>query len=78
MIWLVVVLLLLAIAVCVLIFERREAAPPLDPETAMRTAVELHRIRRQLDVDWAKTELRRDADVLEDRIIRVVDGSDGP
>ena len=25
----------------------------------MRAAIELHRIGRQLDVDWAKTELRR-------------------
>jgi hypothetical protein len=78
MIWLAALLLLLAVTVCVFVFERREAAPPLDPEAAMRASIELHRIRRRLDVDWARTELRRDADLLEHRIIEVVDSDDEP
>jgi hypothetical protein len=35
--------------------------PDLDPEAAMKAAVELHRIRRNLDVALTRSEIRRDA-----------------
>jgi hypothetical protein len=66
--------LLLAVAM----LRSRKPEPPLDPEAAMRAAVELHRIGRQLDVDWTKAELRRDADRLEHRIVEIIDGDDEP
>lgn len=55
----------------------RNPEPPLDPEDVMKTAVELHRIRRDIDVAWAKSEIRRDAGLLEHRIVEAID-SDEP
>jgi hypothetical protein len=42
----------------------RQETPPPDPEREMQAAVELHRIRRNLDVAWAKSEQRRAGAVL--------------
>jgi hypothetical protein len=39
----------------------RQAAVPLDPEQALLAAGELHRIRRRLDADVTKAELRLNA-----------------
>lgn len=39
--------------------ETNEAAEVFDPEQEMKAALELHRIRRNLDVAWTKSEQRR-------------------
>jgi hypothetical protein len=65
MIW--VVLLLLATVLMLLIrwkAGRDVPAEPVDPEQAMKAAIELHAIRRRLDVAWTKTEQRQNASRL--------------
>jgi hypothetical protein len=55
------VVLLVAVAVLVgyLLHRRRpDATPEIDAEQAMKAAVELHRIQRNLDAAWTKTEQR--------------------
>lgn len=42
----------------------RQSRSPHDPQAAMQAAVDLHRIRRSMDVAWAKTELRRESSRL--------------
>jgi hypothetical protein len=60
MAWLVL-LLLVAAFVALIAYSRREppVAEPVDPEQALKAAVELHRIRRNLDAAWTKQEQRR-------------------
>lgn len=57
-----VVLLLVAVAALVGYLlrgrTRPDVLPEIDAEQAMKAAVELHRIRRNLDVAWTKTEQR--------------------
>ncbi len=75
------VIVALTIAVLLLAFAQlkpRKPEPPLDPESVMKAAVELHRIRRQLDVAYAKSEQRRDAGLLEHRIVEILDSDDEP
>jgi hypothetical protein len=66
----------LIVGVC--LSRRRRPEPPLDPESLLQAAIELHRIGRRLDVDWTKYELRRDADRLEHRIVELTDEHDEP
>lgn len=77
MIWLVgglgIVILILVLA----LLWQRNPEPPLDPEAAMKAAVELHRIRRDLAVAYTKSEQRRDASLLEHRIVEIIDNDDG-
>jgi hypothetical protein len=68
----------LILVLIVVVLRARKPEPPLDPESVMHAAVELHRIGRQLDVDWTKAELRQDADRLERRIVNTIDSDDGP
>jgi hypothetical protein len=71
----------LAIVILVLVaylLRSRSPEPPLDPEATMEAAVELHRIGRDLDVAYTKSEQRRDASVVEHRIVEIIDGSDEP
>lgn len=42
--------------------------PPIDPEAELKAAVELHRIRRNLDASWTKTQQRQDAEQLRRQI----------
>lgn len=44
------------------------AGPPVDPEAELKAAVELHRIRRNLDLSWTKTQQRQDAERLRRQI----------
>jgi hypothetical protein len=78
----IVLALVMVIIVVVLLAhvlsQSQESDPPLDSETAMRAAVELHRIHRDLDVEWTKRELRQDAARLEHRIVEIIDGDDEP
>lgn len=78
--WLVagVVICVLVLLLVVVVLRPRKPEAPLDPEAVMRAAVELHRIGRELDVNWTKAELRRDADVLEHRIVEIIDSDDEP
>ncbi len=41
---------------------RRHAPPPIDSELATRVGIELHAVRRRLEVAWTRTQRRRDAD----------------
>ena len=49
---------------------------PIDPEAEMRAAVELHRIRRNLDASWTKTQQRQDGEALRREIRAALDESD--
>lgn len=44
-----------------------------DPEAEMRAALELHRIRRNLDVSLEKTEQRQEADRMRRQISEALD-----
>jgi hypothetical protein len=76
-IWLAGVLGVVILVLVACLFGRRNPEPPLDPEATMQAAVELHRIRRDLDVAYLKSEQRRDASLVEHRIIEIIDGGDG-
>jgi hypothetical protein len=59
---LLVSLFVLAGAVWFIVLMREnQPTPPVDPEQAVKAAVELHRIRRRLDAAWTKSEQRRDS-----------------
>jgi hypothetical protein len=59
---LALILLASGVGFCV-VRSRRNAdpAPDLDPKAAAKAAIELHRIRRNLDVAMTRSEIRRDA-----------------
>lgn len=76
MIW-VIAALAVVILLPLALLKLRKPEPSLDPESAMQASVELHRIRRQLDVAYTRSELRRDADLLERRISKILDRGDG-
>ena len=73
MIWLAVISVLLVIFVLVL-FQDWQSKNPVSPEAAMHAAVELHRIRRQLDVTELKSEQRGDTSRLRREIQDALDG----
>jgi hypothetical protein len=77
MIWLIALVAAVSLLAFALL-RSRSSAPPLDPEAAMKAAVELHRIRRDLDTAYTKSEQRRDAGLLEHRIVEIIDGHDEP
>jgi hypothetical protein len=49
----------------------------IDPEQAMKAAVELHRIRRNLDVAWMRSEQRRETAALRREIGEVMKEPEG-
>jgi hypothetical protein len=59
MTWLIGLLVAVALLLSVVAFRPRRPEAPLDPETAVQTAIELHRIHRQLDVAEIRSEQRR-------------------
>jgi hypothetical protein len=65
---LIVVVLLLVLLLAVVVFKPRRPEAPVDPEQAMQAAVELHRIGRQLDVAYTKSEQRRNSSRLRREI----------
>jgi hypothetical protein len=72
MTWLVLLLVVGALVAVVVLKERRPVEP-LDPEEIVRAAVELHAIRRRLDVAWTKSELRQDSARLRRGITEALD-----
>lgn len=79
---LVVILVLLAVAFLVGYLFRQASEPPVrpehvDPEQAMKAAVELHRIRRNLDAAWIKSEQKREGAALRREIAEALDEEDG-
>ncbi len=77
MIWLVL-LLLAVVLVGLSVWKHSEAPrPPVDPEEAVKAAIELHQIRRRLDVAWTKTEQRQDAARLRREIGGALDDGAG-
>lgn len=81
MIWAVLVLIAAAV-VGYLIWKHSEpsaaAAPDVDPEQAVKAAIELHRIRSNFDVSWIKSQQRREAARLRREIAEVLrQGEDG-
>lgn len=47
--------------------------PERDPEAELKAALELHRIRRNLDVSLTKTDQRREADRMRRQIGEALD-----
>lgn len=72
MTWLIAALTIAVILFALVLLKPRKPEPPLDPESVMQAAVELHRIRRDIEVAHTRAELRRDADVLEHRIVEII------
>jgi hypothetical protein len=72
MIWLIVALTIAVLLLALVLLKARKPEPPLDPESVMQAAFELHRIRCDFDVAYTKAELRRDADVLARRIVEII------
>jgi hypothetical protein len=77
-----VILLLVATGLALLIrwkVGQEAAAKPLAPEEAVQVAIELHAIRRRLDVAWTKAGQRQDASRLRREIGEALngDGEDG-
>jgi hypothetical protein len=50
--------------------------PNVDPEQAMKAAIELHKIRSHLDVAWTKSEQRREGAGLRREIAEALDDDD--
>jgi hypothetical protein len=51
---------------------------PVDPEQALKAALTLHRIRRNLDTAWTKQEQRRDGTRLRREIAEVLGDDERP
>lgn len=77
----IVIVVLLVIAFLVGYLFRQASEPPepqddVDPEQAMKAAVELHRIGRNLDAAWIKSQQRREGEALRRDIAEVLKGED--
>lgn len=79
MTWLIVSLVIAVVLLALTVFRAREHPPAVNPEEAVRAAVELHRIGRQLDAAYLKSQQQRDGAQLRREIgDRLDDGGDGP
>ncbi len=64
-------------AVLLLYRRRRPDAPrAVDAERTTRIGVELHGVRRRLDVAWTRTQLHRDAEAARREIESLLNASD--
>jgi hypothetical protein len=78
-IW-VIVALLAAGAGAYLIWKHSDPSGPessVDPEQAVKAAVELHHIRSNFDVSWIKSQQRRDGVALRREIAEIMKAEDG-
>jgi hypothetical protein len=74
----VLILLVLAILVGLFLYLSSEPPPPeVDPEEALKSAIELHKIRSKLDVALTKSEQRRDGQRIRRRIRKAFDDGAG-
>jgi len=78
MAWLVLAALLLALVLAVNLKRPSPSASSedVDPEQAMKAAVELHRIRRRFDVSWTRSQQRREAARVRREIAEAFEGGD--
>jgi predicted negative regulator of RcsB-dependent stress response len=53
-----------------------DTPPDVDPEQAIKAAVELHAIHRRLDVAWTKTEQRREGTALRREIAEALNNDE--
>lgn len=77
MIWLVALFVLAVLVWLIVLMYGNQPAPPVDPEQAVKAAVELHRIRRNLDVAWTKSEQRREGARLRREIAEALRPEEG-
>jgi hypothetical protein len=77
-IWLVVGLLVGAVVALVIRREWQEDEQPVDPGAATRAAIELHRIRRRIDVVMTKQEQRQVGTQARREIAEALDLDDEP
>lgn len=77
MIWLIVGSVAVVLLAVLVLRRPRRPEPPLDPESVVQSAVEMYRIRRQLDVAYMKCEQRRDTEQLRRRIGQIMDDDGG-
>jgi hypothetical protein len=73
MIGLLIAVLVVLLMALVIWASGGSASTDIDPEHTFRTAVDLHRIRRGLDADVAKADIRRNARDIERQGLREVD-----
>lgn len=78
---LIVILVLLAVAFVVGYMVRQASEPSAspydaDPEQTVKAAIELHRIRRNLDAAWIKSEQRREGAALRRDITEALEYED--
>ncbi len=73
MIWLVVGLLVVGVVVLLIRKEWQGDERPLDPVSATRAAIELHRIHRRIDVVMTKREQRQAATQTRREIAEALD-----
>lgn len=78
---LIVLVLLAASLVGYLVWARSSEPDPspraVNPEQAVKAAVELHRIRRRFDASWTRSQQRRDAARVKREIAEAFKGDDG-
>jgi Tfp pilus assembly protein PilN len=70
------VLLICALVLGYVMTHSAEPPPEVDSEQALKAAVDLHRIRRDLDVARAKSEQRRNAQRMRRTIDRALKARD--
>lgn len=78
MIWLVLLLIVAFLLGYLVWMHSDDTPPPIDPEQAMKAAVELHAIRRRLDVARTRTEQRRDVTRVRREIAEAMTDDSAP
>ncbi len=73
MIWLILGVLVAALAILVVLKDWRSGERPLDPAAATRAAIDLHAIRRRIDVELMKREQRQNATRARREIAEALD-----
>jgi hypothetical protein len=73
MIWLILGVLVTCLAILVVLKDRQGGEKPVDPAAATRAAIDLHTIRRRIDVELTKREQRQNATRARREIAEALD-----
>jgi hypothetical protein len=79
MVWVILVLIVVGLGAYLIWKHSEPSTPPtpVDPEQAVKAAIELHRIRSNFDVSWIKSQQRREAARLRREIAEVLKPGEG-